>query len=269
MALMRAASVILAAGKGSRMMGFDGNKTLLPLIPKVDLFTGKRPILEEVIENLPPGPKVVVVNHRKEEVFEATSHLNISYLEQQVTNGTGGAILAAQDFLASTREARVIISMGDVPLIRKSTYMHLLHALDQNAMVVLGFSPRDREQYGALEIMGNRVIRITEWKYWKEYPQDRQESLRVFNAGIYTADRAVLLPYLDKLKMVPHLVEKEREGRKVVVEEFFITDLVELMNGDGLSIGYLLAESEEEVMGVDNPESLRRVQLIYESTGKP
>jgi bifunctional UDP-N-acetylglucosamine pyrophosphorylase / glucosamine-1-phosphate N-acetyltransferase len=260
---MHAVSIILAAGKGTRMSGFDGNKTLLPLIPETDLFTGKRPMLIEVIGNLPPGPKAVVVHHCKEEVFEATCGLNVSYLEQRLTNGTGGAILAAQDFLARSVEPHVIITMGDVPLIKRSTYLQLLESLDGNSMMVLGFSPREQAQYGVLEITGDCVTKITEWKYWKEYPEDRQKSLRVFNVGIYAVDRATLLPYLHKLQEVPHLVVKERNSHMTMVEEFFITDLVELMHGDGLHIGFFLAENEEEVMGVDNPQSLREVQWIY------
>ena len=34
---------------------------------------------------------------------------------------------------------------------------------------------------------------------------------------------------------------------------------------DGLSIGYILAEDEEEVMGVDDLVALTRAQKIYES----
>jgi bifunctional UDP-N-acetylglucosamine pyrophosphorylase/glucosamine-1-phosphate N-acetyltransferase len=268
MELKHAASVILAAGKGSRMTGYEGNKTLLPLVPVRDLFTGKRPLLVEVIENLPPGPKAVIVHHCKEDVIKTTSHPDVSFLEQLVPNGTGGAVLTARDFIMDTPESQVIVTMGDVPLIKKETYVRLLCALDQNVMVVLGFSPRERAQYGALEVSGNRVTKITEWKYWKDYTEDKQKRLMVFNAGIYAADRAALLPYLDRLSGLPHRVEKVREGRTVVIEEFFITDLVELLNADGLPVGFLLAESEEEVMGVDNPESLIRVQCTYGQGGK-
>lgn len=268
MELKHAASVILAAGKGSRMTGYEGNKTLLPLVPAGDLFTGERPMLLEVIENLPPGPKAVVVHHCKEDVIQATSHLGVTFLEQTAPNGTGGAVLAARDFIMDTLELQVIVTMGDVPLIKKETYERLLCALDQNVMVVLGFSPRERAQYGALEINGNRVTKITEWKYWKDYTEDKRKRLMVFNAGIYAADRTALLPYLDRLGGLPHRVEKVRDGRTVVIEEFFLTDLVELLSADGLPVGFLLAESEEEVMGVDNPESLKRVQSIYWQSGE-
>ena len=63
------ASLILAAGRGSRMKEFHGSKTLLPLIPRESPYKGDRPIILEILNNLPSGPKAVVVNHRKEDVI--------------------------------------------------------------------------------------------------------------------------------------------------------------------------------------------------------
>ncbi|MCF8129902.1 MAG: NTP transferase domain-containing protein, partial [Deltaproteobacteria bacterium] len=60
------ASIILAAGRGSRMKSYGGSKTLLPLIQGASPYSGRRPILPHIIENLPPGPKAVVVHHKKE-----------------------------------------------------------------------------------------------------------------------------------------------------------------------------------------------------------
>jgi len=63
----------------------------------------------------------------------------------------------------------------------------------------------------------------------------------------------------------PHLVEKEVNGRLSSAKEYFITDLIEYMHDGGLSVGYILAEDEEEVMGVDDLSALKRAQKIYES----
>jgi len=80
------------------MKDFGGNKTLLPLLPKASAFDGDRTILLEILRDLPPGPKAVVVNHKKEEVIEATRGLGLTYCEQPELNGTGGALLAAKGF---------------------------------------------------------------------------------------------------------------------------------------------------------------------------
>jgi bifunctional UDP-N-acetylglucosamine pyrophosphorylase/glucosamine-1-phosphate N-acetyltransferase len=81
------------------MKGFKGNKTLLPLIPGPSPFEGECPILLHIIKSLPPGPKAVVVHHMKEEVMESTSSLGLTYCEQPVLNGTGGALLATREFM--------------------------------------------------------------------------------------------------------------------------------------------------------------------------
>ena len=108
-------SLILSAGKGSRMKDFKGNKTLLPLVPGVSRFEGSHPILFQILNHLPPGPKVLVVNHKKEDVLKATQSYGLTYCEQPILNGTGGALLAARRFLEKNDQDRVIITMGDVP----------------------------------------------------------------------------------------------------------------------------------------------------------
>jgi bifunctional UDP-N-acetylglucosamine pyrophosphorylase/glucosamine-1-phosphate N-acetyltransferase len=256
------ASIVLAAGKGSRMTGYVGNKTLLPLIPGASTYQGERPLLVEVLHNLPPGPKGIVVHHFADAVRAATEEYTASYILQPDTNGTGGALLAARSFLESVASNTVIITMGDVPLIAAATYQRLLQCLAGHDLAVLAFAPQDRAQYGMLETEGDRVLRITEWKYWSQYSAERQRAMQWCNAGVYAARRPVLLSCLKRLAGRPHRVQKQQGGQWVTIEEFFLTDIVELMNANGGSVGFSLA-AEDEVMGVDTPEVLQRVQELY------
>jgi len=258
----RAVSIVFAAGKGTRMLGYGGNKTLLPLIPGASSYEGDRPLLLEVLQNLPPGPVGIVVHHCAAEVEQATRDLAVTYLPQPTTNGTGGALLAARSFLEAATQEAVIITMGDVPLIRRVTYQRLLERLHQHPLAILAFEPRDKAQYGLLEMDGDRVLGIVEWKYWHTYAPDEQARLRFCNAGVYAARRPVLLEYMVHLANQPHHVQKRRGDEWVTVEEYFLTDLVELMSRDQLEIGWVLAE-EEEVTGVDTPEALQAVQARY------
>nr|HID60221.1 MobA-like NTP transferase domain containing protein [Desulfobacterales bacterium] len=245
------------------MKGYEGNKTLLPLIPNSSPFQGDLPILCHVLKVLPPGPKAIVVHHRKEDVIAATQAFRVTYCKQEMANGTGGALLAARFFLEGVVQDKVLITMGDVPLVKRETYMKLLEGLDEADGVVLGFKPKNKAQYGAVELCKDRPVKIVEWKYWKEYSREKKESLTIFNAGIYGFRRDVLLTFMDKLKCHPHEVLKERDGKIVTIEEFFVTDLVELIYRAGLKTGYVLAEDEAEVMGVDTPESLKKAQETY------
>ncbi|MGM0664593.1 MAG: NTP transferase domain-containing protein [Thermodesulfobacteriota bacterium] len=260
---VKAASIIFAAGKGSRMTGYDGNKTLLPLIPGATPFQGDRPMLLHILEQLPNGPKALVVHHRKNEILLATENLNVSYCDQPVTNGTGGALLAARPFLESVKKGGVIITMGDVPLVGRGTYESLLDRLEDHPFVVLGFTPGDRKKYGLLDTEGPFVKRIVEWTYWHRFSPTKQEGLRVCNAGIYAARVEILRFYLDRLEDRPHAVIKEQQGRFGEIKEYFITDLVELLAEDGLKTGFVVARDEREVMGIDDPAALRAAQKLF------
>ena len=142
------ASLIFAAGKGSRMTGYDGNKTLLPLAPDGDdVFQGNNSILISILNKLPEGPKALVVNHKKEDVIKATDSFGVAYYEQPELNGTGGAMLAAMDFIKNEEYDCLLITMGDTPLVRASTFMELVNALSGCHLSVLGFRPTDTSIY--------------------------------------------------------------------------------------------------------------------------
>lgn len=252
----------MAAGRGSRMKGYDGNKTILPLVPEGSVFEGSNPILLHILKNLPPGPKAVIVNHRKEDVIGATRNIDLAYCEQPELNGTGGALLAAQEFLEDVDYDRLIIAMGDVPLVRSGTYLKLVQGLKNDPMIVLGFRPESKKRYGMLDIESAQVTKIIEWEYWKSYTEDRQRALQVCNSGIYAVKKGPLLHYLSVLASRPHIVHKDIDGRLRDVDEYFITDLVEYMHDDGLNIGYATAD-EEEVMGIDDLPALQRAQEIF------
>ena len=257
------ASLILAAGRASRMTGFDGNKTLLPLISAHSPFQGEHPILLHILNNLPPGPKGVVVNFKKEDIIDATPSLGLSYYEQPQLNGTGGALIAAKRFLETLECDRLIVTMGDVPLVRRTTYLDLIEGLEHYDLMILGFRPSDKKRYGVLEMDETNVTRIIEWMYWKDYSSKKQEGFQICNSGIYAADKPHLLHYLGILEKSPHTVMKERDGKMVEIEEFFITDLVELMAADGLKVGCVVVKDENEVMGVDDLPSLIKAQAIF------
>lgn len=257
------ASIIMAAGRGSRMKGYDGNKTLLPLIPEDSPYCGRQPILVNLFSSLPEGPKAIIVNHCRDDVVQAVSGVNATFCDQPVLNGTGGAILAARSFIQAQTCRNFVITMGDVPFVKKETYARMVDLLSEKDIVILGFCPKDKKKYGVLEIESGSVTKITEWKYWKDYPAEIQQTLSVCNSGIYAVTREALEIYLPVLASRPQIVTKEIDGRMTDIEEFFITDLIEYMVADGRSVGYMVAESEVETMGIDDPDALKRAQELF------
>jgi bifunctional UDP-N-acetylglucosamine pyrophosphorylase/glucosamine-1-phosphate N-acetyltransferase len=257
------ASIIMAAGRGSRMEGYTGNKTLLPLVPGSSIFEGRHPLLLHLVDQLPAGPKSVVVNHCKEDVVNATHALGVTYCEQPRLNGTGGAILSAMEFIKTQPCDSFIITMGDVPFVQKETYIRLVRALDHHDIAILGFCPADKKQYGVLEIEAGKVEKITEWKFWKNYSPEVRQALTVCNSGIYAATREALVEYLPILSARPQIVHKQVDGKMTAIEEFFITDLIEYMVKDGRSVGYQVVDNEIETMGIDDCAALAKAQSIY------
>ena len=257
------ASIVMAAGRGSRMKNYAGSKTLLPLEPVESVYQGRHPIILHLIDQLPHGPKAVIVNHCKSDVMAATRTSGAVYVEQPVLNGTGGAILAAGDFINSLPVENVVITMGDVPFVQQQTYLALVDGLSTHDLMVLGFSPADKKQYGVLEIEDGKVKKITEWKYWRDYPALRQESLTVCNSGIYAVRRAALAHYLPILESLPQIVQKEVDGKLTDIKEYFFTDLIETMVKDGKPVGYHVVDNELETMGVDDVDALQKAQMIF------
>jgi bifunctional UDP-N-acetylglucosamine pyrophosphorylase / glucosamine-1-phosphate N-acetyltransferase len=257
------AAIIMAAGRGSRMKGYAGNKTLLPLVPGPSIYEGRNPLLMHILNHLPSGPKAMIVHHCKKDVINTTRSLSVSYCEQPQLNGTGGAIIAARDFIEAQTCDRFIITMEDVPFVRKETYTGLVSALEDNDLVILGFCPVDKKQYGMLEIEVDKVAKITEWKFWKDYTPERKAAMTICNSGIYAVKKAALIDYLPILASRPQVVQKEVDGQMVDIEEFFITDLIEYMVADGKSVGYHVAEDEIETMGIDDDDALQKAQSIY------
>ena len=273
---MEVASLILAAGRGTRMVGYGGCKALLPLIPSekpnmsaLKIYEGERPFILEILEQLPPGPKAIVIHHDADRIQDIVKtyvpqNLQPVFIWQPELNGTGGAVLAGKAFIESVFSEFCIITMGDVPLISRNTYSRLIEQTikTNSAATVLAFRPNNKGQYGCLLTEGDRVKAIIEWKYWRELEAKGKKVPELCNAGIYAFQRESLLKFLPLLSQKPHTVQKNINGKPVTFEEFFLTDIVEIMDQQGLRISFIEA-SEEEVLGVDTPEQLQRAQEIY------
>ncbi len=257
------ASIIMAAGRGTRMRNYQGNKTLLPLIPVSSPFEGSQPLIQNILENLPQGPRCIVVHHHKEAVIKATEKYEPYYCQQKILDGTGGALLACKSFLERVRCKMIIITMGDVPLVRKVTYNKLIDKLESYHMVVLGFAPQDKRQYGLLDVNGQMVRRIIEWKYWKDLSESELRRFSICNSGIYAARRADLLAHLGHLSSCPHEVQKQINGVTGKFDEYFLTDLVEIFREHGKTVGFQTVENPDEVMGVDDLQALTKAQRLY------
>ncbi len=240
------AVVILAAGKGTRMKSD---------LPKVLHCLRGRPLLSYALDlaaGLGAGRVVVVVGHQAQRVREVfADRPGLRYALQEPQLGTGHAVMAAAPELADWA-GPVLILCGDVPGLKAATLQALLygHAAGGHALTVLGMDLAQPGHYGRLVRDGQGDLRrIVEYR--DASPAQREISL--VNAGIYVAQAQALLDYLPRLT-----TENDQK-------EYYLTDLVELMAGDGLKVGHAVCPDPLEVAGVNSVEELKALEAQLEA----
>ena len=193
--------------------------------------------------DLAPQRLVVVVGHAKEEVaaaaVAAAPHADIVVQEQQL--GTGHAVRMVIESVGVT-SGTVIVTYGDMPLLRGRTLAELAgrHAGSGNAVTVLtargdfpGFGRIVRDTHGAF-------LRIVE----ERDATAAERAIDEFNSGCYAFDGALLA---DAIKRVTTNNSQHEE---------YLTDVVEILRGDGHQVGTVLAAESAEIRGVND-----RIQL--------
>lgn len=237
------AVVILAAGLGKRMK--SGRAKVLHEV------MGK-PMVVYVVEAAIPiaGPAVVVVVGNQAEAVqrEVACRAEVRFALQDRQLGTGHAVQCALPYLLS--ECReVMVLCGDVPLIRSATLKALLdvHVRAGRDVTLLAVDLDQPHGYGRvlLDPSGN-VMGIVE----EADASDQQRAIRTINSGIYCINRRFLEETL------PLLTDDNVQG------EFYLTDIIRIGAESGRSIGVTWASDSNEILGINTPQDLDRVEAI-------
>jgi bifunctional UDP-N-acetylglucosamine pyrophosphorylase / glucosamine-1-phosphate N-acetyltransferase len=232
-----AAVVILAAGEGTRMK----SRT-----PKVLHTLAGRSLLGHAIAaagDLEPRQLVVVVGHAKDQVSAAAvaAAPEAAIVVQELQLGTGHAMRMVIESLG-VMPGTVVVTYGDMPLLRGRTLSELAsrHARAGNAVTVLtargefpGFGRIVRDADG-------EFLRIAE----ERDASEAERAIDEFNSGCYAFDGTLLA---DAIKRVTTSNSQHEE---------YLTDVVEILRGDGHPVGTMLATDPAEIKGVND-----RVQL--------
>ncbi len=235
------AAVILAAGQGTRM-----KSERLKVLHEVC----GRPMVDYVIETAREATRTkpfVVVGYQAEAVKEATGD-KVTYVTQEVQNGTGHAVMQAVPFL-SGRYDEVVVLYGDCPLLPAATLSALIENRRdaQAACAVLTFRLPDPSGYGrVLRAGGNRIAKIVEQR---DATLD-ELSVNEVNSGIYCFDASALLDALPLLR--------DDNAQK----EFYITDVLSILHEKGLLCIACEAANPEECLGINDRCALAEVSEI-------
>ncbi|MCB1687381.1 MAG: bifunctional UDP-N-acetylglucosamine diphosphorylase/glucosamine-1-phosphate N-acetyltransferase GlmU [Halioglobus sp.] len=232
--------VILAAGQGTRMKS---------RLPKVLHCVGGKPLLEHVINTaqaLVPSALHVVVGHGSEQVQESLAGYDINWVVQPERLGTGHAVMQALPSIAD--DSVVLVLYGDVPLTRQATLQQLV-ASAQDGPALLTATLQDPKGYGRiLRDSSGAMVGVVEDKD----ATDEQRLLREINTGLLAA------PANDFQTYLPRVDNKNQQG------EYYLPDIIRLAVANGKSVASCTAESELEILGVNDRVQLNQVEREYQ-----
>lgn len=238
-------SIILAAGEGTRMKSN---------IPKGLHRIAGKPLLSHVIkaaEGAKTDKNVVVIGHGKELFETSIKGDNIDFVTQPIGEGiaygTGFAVMQAKDYIQE--DSYVIILYGDTPLITSDAINGLIdfHRTGDYVATVLTSDFEDPTGYGRIIRDSNQnVTAIVEHKDCNDF----QLEINEINSGIYCFNGKFLKESLGKITS------------NNAQNEYYITDVIKILNDDGHEVGGYKIEDSSELYGVNSKVQLAEAEAI-------
>ncbi len=233
--------VILAAGQGKRMKSD---------LPKVLQPVAGRPLLQHVIDTareLSAADIHVVYGHGGERVREALAAENVTWAPQAEQLGTGHALQQAMPGVPD--DHLVLVLYGDVPLVQAATLQRLIDAAaGGEALAILSVRMQDPTGYGRIvRDRAGTVARIVEHKDANQ----KERAIDEVNTGLMAASARRMREWLAQLR------NDNAQG------EYYLTDVVVMAAKAGLKVNAILAEREDEVLGVNDKLQLAEVEAVY------
>ncbi len=239
-------TVILAAGKGTRM---GGN------IPKVLVMLKQKPLilyllheLEKITQLIKP---VVVVGYESEKVQGVLGN-GYTYAFQNKQQGTAQAVMAAKNFI---KAENFLVLYGDMPFIKAESIRALMKAHRENnanISMLTAVSPNFEGMYKSLLSYGrivrgseNNITKVVEYKDASE----EQKNIKEINPGIYMFNTRWFFAHAGKI------------GNQNAQNEYYLTDIVEVAIEHGEHVNNLQVDAKE-VIGINSREDLELAEKL-------
>jgi bifunctional UDP-N-acetylglucosamine pyrophosphorylase/glucosamine-1-phosphate N-acetyltransferase len=214
---------------------------------------GGKTLVEHVVataRELAPAERIfVVVGHQANQVQTTVSDEGVRFIEQREQKGTGHALLVGRDALTPLGGYLVILN-GDGPLLRAETLRKLI-ALAENggaAGVLLTAVMEDPAGYGrVIRDAHGRVAAIVEHKD----ATAEQLAVREVNMGFYCF----------RADLFWKLCEEIRPDNPA--REYYLTDMVKILNRAGEFVEALQVDDAREVLGINNRVELAEVDRVF------
>lgn len=286
---LKETAIILAAGHGKRIK----SKTSKMLHKIWEVPTVER-VYEACSKGLGKANSIMVVGIKADDVMEVIGKReNSLYAYQEEQNGTGHAVQVALDKIDKEKYVgTVFVLPGDMGLFDSDTIKMFRDSFvksNVDMMVLTGLYEGDPSEnaYGRIirvkdkDIDGNsagedkdKVIEIKEHKdilalsdredyilefNGRKYRYSKQELIenKEFNSGVYAFKYKHLIAQTDKL------------SSDNAQKEIYITDLIDLFNKNGLTVGAVSPEKQYVLTGFNNKSVLRQMDdlarsMVYE-----
>lgn len=227
-------AILMAAGKGTRMQSD---------LPKVMHKICQKTMVEHLIDTVKKAgaEKVVTVVGYGHEVIEKAIEGKTEFALQEPQLGTGHAVMQAKQ--CQDIQGETLVVNGDCPCLTSETFEELYAEVKDAKMVILTAILDDPSAYGRIIRDENGYIqRIVEFKDCTE----EEKKVHEINTGIYAFDNETLFSNLKEIQ------------NNNAQNEYYITDLVEILNKKGIKVKAVIAKDNDEVAGVND-----KIELAY------
>ena len=238
---MNIKSIILAAGKGSRMCSD---------LPKVLHTIGGKAMFHHVVstcKSLGKGSLIGVVGHRSDAVIASLPDEDITWVQQVDQLGTGHAVM--QTIPQINDDDVVLIAYGDVPLVKAETLKPLCNCIGDYDYALLTTKLDDPFGYGRIvRDSNNNILEIVEEKD----ASDEVRKIQEINTGIVAAKGAHLKRWLS-------LLDNDN-----VQSEYYLTDCVAHAVAEGAKVTSVDCQDPNEIQGVNNRQQQAMLERVYQ-----
>ncbi|KIL52454.1 bifunctional UDP-N-acetylglucosamine diphosphorylase/glucosamine-1-phosphate N-acetyltransferase GlmU [Jeotgalibacillus campisalis] len=234
-------AVILAAGQGTRMKS-KLYKVLHPVCGK--------PMVEHVLEQvkLAEMNEIVTVVGHGAELVQAQLGDRSEFVLQAEQLGTAHAVMQAKDRLQN-KDGITLVVCGDTPLITAETMSSLIqhHEEQQAKATILTAHQEKPDGYGRIIRDENGLVkRIVEHKD----ANDTERSVKEVNTGTYCFDNRALFEALEKV------------SNDNVQGEYYLPDVIEILQTEGETIGAFQTALASETLGVNDRVALSQAEEL-------
>lgn len=234
-------TIILAAGKGTRM-----KSKLYKVLHRICGKTMVDHVLTQVqkanMDNI-----VTVVGFGSQAVRDNLGE-RTNYVVQEQQLGTGHAVLQTESLLGDLEGETMVVS-GDTPLLTAKTFENLFtyHKSKKAKATILTSQAPDPTGYG-------RIVRndlgIVEKIVEQKDANLKEQAITEINTGVYVFDNQALFNALHSIN------NNNAQG------EYYLTDVIEILKGEGQTIAAFKMDDFSESMGVNDRIALAKATSV-------